>query len=172
MTLPNLTSFAKDIITHDLDLYMVGLNVVSLFTNVPLQETIQTILEKIFIEPDFIFQGFNRDDFEKLLKLGVLDTDFLFDNSHYKQIAGVAMGSPLDPVLVNIFLCHLEENLFNRCSPLFRLVFCKRYVDDTFILLQNKVAAEGLLEFADDLHPAFILLFSMETMIVCHYWMS
>ena len=83
-TLSNSTMFAGDIITQDLDSYMVSLDVVSLFTNVPLQATIQIILDKIFIEPGFIYHGFNRDDFENLLKLAVLDTDFLFDNRHYK----------------------------------------------------------------------------------------
>ena len=141
-TLANSTTFAKDIITQDLDLYMVSLDVVSLFTNVPLQATIDIILDKIFTEPRFIYQGFDREDFEKLLKLAVLDTNFIFNGKHYKQIDGVAMGSPLGPVLANIFMCHLEEALFSQCSPAFRPVYYKRYVDDTFILFQTKVAAE------------------------------
>ena len=152
-TLSNSSTFAKDIVTQDLDLYMVSLDVVSLFTNVPLQATIQIILDKIFIEPNFIYHGFNRDDFEKLLKLAVLDTDFLFDGKQYKQIDGVAMGSPLGPVLANIFMCHIEDTIFNQCSPSFRPVFYKRYVDDTFILFQTKVAAEQFLDFANTLHP-------------------
>ena len=44
-TLSNSSKFVKDIITQDLDLYMVSLDVVSLFTNIPLQATIQIILD-------------------------------------------------------------------------------------------------------------------------------
>ena len=91
---------------------MVSLDLVSLFTNVPLQATVQIILDKIFIEPGFIYQGFDRDDFEKLLKLAVLDTDFLFDSKHYKQIDSVAMGSPLGPVLAKTLMCHPGGNIF------------------------------------------------------------
>ena len=131
-TLSNSTTFVKDIVAQDLDLYMVSLDVESLFTNVPLQATIQIVLNKIFNEPGFIYHGFNRDQFEKLLKLAVQDTDFLFNDKHYKQIDGVAMGSPLGPVLANIFMCYLEDDLFNQCSPTFRPVYYKRYVDDTF----------------------------------------
>ena len=151
-TLSNSPKFAKDIVTQDLDLYMVSLDVVSLFTNVPLQATIQIILDKIFIEPDFIYQGFDREDFEKLLKLAVLDTDFLFDGKHYKQIDGVAMGSPLGPVLANIFMCFLEDTMISQCPSSFRPVFYRRYVDDTFLLFRNKYTAEQFLEFANTIH--------------------
>ena len=33
-------------------------------------------------------------------------------------------------------------------------MYYKRYVDDTFILFQTKVAAEQFLEFANNLHPS------------------
>jgi len=35
---------------------------------------------------------------------------FIFDGQYYDQIDGVAMGSPLGPVLANIFMCHFEES--------------------------------------------------------------
>ena len=34
---------------------------------------------------------------------------FVFDGQYYDQVDGVAMGSPLGPVLANIFMCHFEE---------------------------------------------------------------
>ena len=34
----------------------------------------------------------------------------MFDGLYYDQVDGVAMGSPLGPVLANIFMCHFEEN--------------------------------------------------------------
>ena len=62
------------------------------------------------------------------------------------------MGSPLGPVLANIFMSSLEETLFSQCPSAFRPVFYRRYVDDTFLLFQNKVAAEQFLEFANNVH--------------------
>ena len=83
----------------------------------------------------------------------MLDTDFLFDGTHFRQIDGVAMGSPLGPILANVFMCHLENNLFDQCPSGSRPVYYKRYVDDTFIFFQNKTAAEQFLDFANSLHP-------------------
>ena len=131
---------------------MASLDVVSLFTNVPLQETVQIVLNKIFIKPGYIYQGFDRENFEKLLKLAVLDTNFLFNGQLYKQTDGVAMGSPLGPVLANIFMSHLEDKMFDQCSPECRPIYYRRYVNDTFILFRNKFAAEQFLEFANNIH--------------------
>ena len=52
----------------------------------------------------------------------------MFDGQHYDQIDGVAMGSPLGPVLANIFMCHFEEKwaLNNNARPSFWF----RQVDD------------------------------------------
>ena len=56
------------------------------------------------------------------------DQLFQFDGQLYEQCEGVAMGSPLGPLLANVFLCHLEERLSdNYLIP----SFYKRYVDDT-----------------------------------------
>ena len=63
-------------------------------------------------------------------------SSFVFDGQYYDQIDGVAMGSPLGPVLANIFMCNFEEKWvmknINRPSIWFR------YVDDTFTLFKNK----------------------------------
>ena len=34
---------------------------------------------------------------------------FVLDGTLYKQIDGLAVGSPLGPTLANIFLCHYEK---------------------------------------------------------------
>ena len=36
--------------------------------------------------------------------------DFTFNNKFYIQVNGVAMGSPLGPILASIFLSYQEEN--------------------------------------------------------------
>ena len=83
----------------------------SLFTNVPTLETINIILNKLFPNPLSMFHGFSKDNFRKMLELSVIDTHFIFDGKVYKQIDGMAMGSPLGPTFANIFMSNLEEEL-------------------------------------------------------------
>ena len=40
----------------------------------------------------------------KLLEFATKKSHFIFDGQYYDQIDGVAMGSPLGPVLANIFM--------------------------------------------------------------------
>ena len=48
-------------------------------------------------------------DVYDLLKLATAESFFIFDKKLYKQIDGVAMGSPLGSTLVNNILCNYEK---------------------------------------------------------------
>ena len=87
---------------------MASLDVDALFTNVPINETIDIIIENLFPEESSTVNGICRDEFKKLLELASKDSFFMFNNTFYKQTDGVAMGSPLGPTFANAFLCHHE----------------------------------------------------------------
>ena len=81
---------------------MVNFDVVSLFTNVPLSETIELIADRIYTEDSPNAVPFNKDIFKKLMFL-VTQGIFMFNDRLFKQIDGVTMGSPLGPTLANFF---------------------------------------------------------------------
>ena len=93
---------------------MASLDVDSLFTNIPLDETIEIVTKKVFAKKNKV-NGLSRTDFRRLLALSTKGTAFLFDGSYYRQKDGVAMGSPLGPVLANAFLCHYETKWLDEC---------------------------------------------------------
>ena len=82
---------------------MCSFDVCSLFTNVPLDETIQICLDTLYALPDS--PAIPRPVLKKLLDFATKKSHFIFDGQYYDQFDGVAMGSPLGPVLANIFMC-------------------------------------------------------------------
>ena len=82
-------------------------DVSSLFTNVPLDETMQICLDNLYALPDP--PTLPRSVLEVLLEIATKKSHFIsFDGQYCDENAGVAMGSPLSPVLANIFMCHFE----------------------------------------------------------------
>ena len=92
---------------------MVSFDVKSLFTSVPLEYTIDIIIKRIF-EDHEITTIFTKSEMKKLLTLCTKNVHFSFNNEIYIQIDGVAMGSPLGPVIENIFMVELETTLVSK----------------------------------------------------------
>ena len=90
---------------------MDSIHVESLFTNIPLEETIENIND-LFLASDKV-HNFEREKLEQLLNLAAYELFFIFDGEYYTQIDGVAMGSPLGPTLGNAFLYHFKNALLN-----------------------------------------------------------
>ena len=92
---------------------MTSMDVASLFTVVPITETISIITDIIFKDTD-VFNGFNTQQFTKLLCLAVQDNFFVFNNKLFKQVDSVTMGNLLGPPFANFFLGFLEQQYFFR----------------------------------------------------------
>ena len=62
----NTFEFSRDILNQNSNLFMASLDVDSLFTNIPLDETINIIIEKLFSENGTV-HNLNKDQFKCLL---------------------------------------------------------------------------------------------------------
>ena len=112
---------------------LISLDVVSLLTNVPVDEAIDYTAELLFEQEDAPELPFDRDTFVTLLRLVTKDVIFATNHGNFKQIDGVAMGSSVGPLLANIFMSKYDKEL-GSFSP-----FYYRYIDD-ILLLQSLVA--------------------------------
>ena len=84
----------------------------SLFTNVPLRETIGTCAEALYKYPSFAPPIIPQAVFIELLESAALYEEFSFNYTTYKQADRVAMGSSLGPELANIFVGYYESKPF------------------------------------------------------------
>ena len=131
---------------------MGSLDVDSLFTYTPLDKTIDICTNTIYSEQDVI-EGINKEEFQNLLSLATKESYFIFNKVLYKQKDGVAMGSPLGPVLPNAFLCFYERKYLEECPSEFKPVFYRRYVDDIFVLFKSTDHLEKFCNYFNTCHP-------------------
>ena len=130
---------------------MCSFDVESLFTNIPTLKTIEIILNRTFEERNESFHGLTRDQLKKLLIICTQESHFKFNGKYYDQIDGVSMGSPLGPLMANIFMANFEkENMANLKELGVSLWF--RYVDDVFASTKNGDTSK-ILEYLNKQHP-------------------
>jgi len=93
---------------------LVSYGVSSLFTNVPLDETITILADRAFRNNWFNSEydlKISKQDLIDLLGVATKGQLFQFNGSLDEQIDGVAMGSPLGPLPTNVFISSIEEKL-------------------------------------------------------------
>ena len=85
------------------DEILVSYDVKSLFTSIPINETIQ-ICEQRLREDVTLSERteMSVDTIIILLRFCLLSSAFMYEGQHYRQIQGIAMGSPVSPVLADI----------------------------------------------------------------------
>ena len=86
---------------------MASFDVKVLFTNVPLEYTIDLVLKRI-CENHEISTSITRNEMREMLLLCTKNEHSAFKDVLYLQADGVAVGSPLGPVLAGIFMVDLE----------------------------------------------------------------
>ena len=138
-------------------LKMISFDVKSLLTNVPLEETIDIVLNKIYDEKK-IETNIPGNIMKDLLYLCTEHAHFTYGGKTYIQTDGVAMGSLLGPVLANIFIS-LEEAILPSIKK--HVAHWKRYVDNTHAYI-NPSKIEFVLEKLNSYHPNIQFTYEIE----------
>ena len=150
-TIKDSFTFAEELQSFDSKLVMASFDIESLFTNIPLQETIDLCVENLFQDRTHV-DNLSKDSFRELLTRTMSESLILFDQQFYKQHDGVAMGSPLGPTLANVFLCYHEKIWLQNCPSEFKPVIYRRYVHDKFLLFRSKHRIEKFRNYLNRQH--------------------
>jgi hypothetical protein len=112
-------------------------DVVSLFTNTPIVESLNVIKERL--QQDNTLKErtlLTVDDIIELLRFILTTTYFSFRDKIYKQKFGAAMGSPVSPVVANLYMEFLEQQAIATAPMECKPRLWKRYVDDILEIIQ------------------------------------
>ena len=137
----NIRSYIKDT-THFLSVLssihtlnegtiLVTLDVSSLYTNIPNREGIEAC--KIMLNtmrPHA--RAPTNDSIIKLLTLVLSKNNFDFNEKHYLQIGGTAMGTRVAPSYANTFMGWFEDEFVYTYNP--APMVWKRFIDDIFVI--------------------------------------
>ena len=134
------------------DEIIVSFDVSSLYTNVPVQEAIEHCT-------DLLFSGnhrkppVDRETFQKLLTACTCDVIMSTSLGFYRQVDGLAMGSPPAPLLANGWLSQFDSLIQGEAT------IYHRYIDD-IVREIKKTNVQKKLDDINKLHPS--LKFTME----------
>ena len=86
-----------------------------------------------------------------LLEFCLKNTYFSFQDQFYEQVEGAAMGSPVIPIVANLYMEYLEQKALS-IAPTPPRFWC-RYADDTFVI-HKEVNKQGFLQHINSVDPA------------------
>ena len=117
--------------------FMTSFDVESLYTNIPLKETIDIIVNSIYDNGNMV-RSMSKNGFKKLFELVTEDNFIIFNNKFIKQKDGLAMGNPISAVFANIFMSHHEKKWLELCPARCKPILYRRYVDDTYLIFKSQ----------------------------------
>ena len=131
------------------DSLLVSLDVTSLYTNIPNKEGIEASYQALLNHRGMVNNPSNLSIAE-LLTLVLTLNNFRFNDEHYLQIGGTAMGTRLAPSFANIYMYHFEESFVYNYHLQPNAWF--RYIDDIFMIWNH--GKDELLKFINHLNNA------------------
>lgn len=116
---------------------MVSYDVSALFTSIPVWDAITAVKDKLDQENNFLERTppLSTDQILEPLTFCLDTTYFMYNDQFYKQIHGTAMGSPVSPVVAEMYMENFETRSLSavRNPP----SFWYRCLDDTFVLIHD-----------------------------------
>ena len=123
---------------------LMSFDMKALFTSIPIKPAIQGIKRLLEKDQDLKQRtSMSVDHIISLLECCLRSTYFTLKGRFYEQQEGAAMGSPISPIVANLYLEDLETKAIQSAQNL--PSFWRRFVDDTLTIIKSS-QIEGFLK--------------------------
>ncbi|XP_055522574.1 uncharacterized protein LOC129716759 [Wyeomyia smithii] len=125
------------------DYILISLDVISLFTSIPkalVTHNIITQWEKINVNTNI-----NLDLFIEIAEFCIESSYFNYNEQHFQQVFGAAMGNPLSPIIADLVMETLLDTVTQSLN--FKPPFIKKYVDDLLLAIPESQIGHVLETF-------------------------
>ena len=129
----------------DDDEVIVSFDVSALYTNVPVKEAIQKTADRLY-RGDLKLPPVDKDTFIQLIELASLNVIMSTHDGYYKQVDGLAMGSPPASQLANVWINGHEPTIKDDAK------LYERYMDDILRSIKKSLIEYKLQEI-NSIHP-------------------
>ena len=127
-------------------------DVSALFTSIFIDTTINMIKKQLEDDKDLHSRtNMTIKHICFLLEFCLKNTYFKFNGKFYEQKEGAAMGSPISPIVANLFMEDLEAKAIRTSSSPPKI--WRRFVDDTFTIIKKK-NKNSFLQHLNSMHPS------------------
>ena len=141
----------KDIKVEEDDCIM-SYEVSALFTSIPIDTTINIIKKQLEDDRDLHSRtNMTIKHICCLLEFCLKNTYFKFNGKFYERKEGATMGSPISPIVANLFMEDLETKAIRMSSTPPKI--WRRFVDDTFTIIKKKNNS-SFLQHLNSIHPS------------------
>ena len=163
----DLSNTLKDMCIKETETF-VSFDVTSLFTKTPIPQALNIIRDRLGKDKSLKKRTkLTVEDIMKLLEFVANTTYFKFQGEIYQQKFGTAMGSPVSPLIANIYMEDLEQKAIMTAPQEIRPRLWKRYVDDILALVP-KDAIVRLKDHINSIDPTNSIKFTHEEMVDNH----
>ena len=123
-----------------------------MFTSVPVDPALN-IIKNLLVKAHALKERTLMEvgDIILLLEFCLKNTYFSFQDQFYEQVEGAAMGSPVSPIVANLYMEYLEQKALSTANNPPR--FWCWFVDDTFVI-HKEVNKQGFLQHINSVDPA------------------
>ena len=142
---------------------LVTADVTSLYTNIPHEEGIESVLHYMKLHANTLPPGApSPHTIGVLLETILKNNNLSFMDRHFLQLVGTAMGTKAAPPYANLFMGRHEETI--REAFIWAIPFWKRFIDDIFLIfIGTTEQLQSMKDFMNNLHPTIKFTFKHST---------